>query len=291
MPQVTGAVTWETNVAKRQTSQKKPVVVDNSLTRIENHHMEARMRIRVGRLEEEKQRNATDRNIEIRNIERDLVDFARLKNVLKENRVDPVMEKWRRQRLARAASAAPRVVITRPDHGSEKLHPDRNFSKAFINDDDDVNYLQSVRTRRSRSRSAAPTHKRRKSPSPSRATPLIRAPSADSSPEKKHRPKTTAGRSSDHLAVTTTARTRPSSSVHLSQATRSFQVLRDLTKLEHLKKGQMLAAAEWQHRTDELQSDEAGLQLRMSRFFRDIDDFKKRDTKEYQALLSLAKYK
>ena len=47
MPQVTGAVTWETNVAKRQTSQKKPVVVDNSLTRIENHHMEARMRIRV----------------------------------------------------------------------------------------------------------------------------------------------------------------------------------------------------------------------------------------------------
>ena len=47
MPQVTGAVNWETNVEKRQTTQKNPVIADNSLTRIENTHMEARMRIQV----------------------------------------------------------------------------------------------------------------------------------------------------------------------------------------------------------------------------------------------------
>ena len=70
-----------------------------------------------------------------------------------------------------------------------------------------------------------------------------------------------------------------------------LQELRGLTQLGGMTKGQALAAAGWQQRTDQMHNDEDGLQERMKRFLRDIDDFKKRDTKEYQAMLNLSKYK
>ena len=70
-----------------------------------------------------------------------------------------------------------------------------------------------------------------------------------------------------------------------------LQELRDLTQVDRLTKGQALAAAGWQHRSDQMHNDEAGLKDRMKRFFKDIEDFKKRDTKEYQAMLNLSKYK
>ncbi|KAI0236076.1 hypothetical protein LSAT2_013360 [Lamellibrachia satsuma] len=184
MPQVTGAVNWETNVEKRQTTQKNPVIADNSLTRIENTHMEARMRIQVGRLQEEKQRSVADRNYEIRGVERDLAEFARLKSVLRDNQVDFVMEKWRRQRLMRAASA-PRIVISHSDRTRElfagQRKSDSNFSRAVLNDDDDATppCLLSISPRFPRSRSAEATNKRRNNPSLRPTTALLRTTPAD----------------------------------------------------------------------------------------------------------------
>ena len=70
-----------------------------------------------------------------------------------------------------------------------------------------------------------------------------------------------------------------------------LQELRSLAQLGGMTKGRALAAAGWQQRTDQMHNDENGLQERMKRFLKDVEDFKRRDTKEYQAMLNLSKYK